>query len=243
MSFAANLRSLFAPGTQGTSALSRVTSAFSGPSLPQGLVDAQAAQRKKHQNADGTPKLISDGREIDLGHTTVSKLPAGSFSAVLNQMKERPDAGRAMLVGDNADLAVLSYSYGSHEPMQAWMQSKPKDDQLTINIAVSPSCHAGNDKDEKSKNYALFGKTNVYNVEVRYADGTVERKKFDVHGNDVNAGDKPNYNSPVYATLSPDVTIDLKKAAGKPVEITGWADGSAGVHGYIERRKTILHTA
>jgi len=238
MSITNQLRTLFAPGT------SRIEgSGQRSTGMPQGLLDAQAAQRKQHQNADGTPRLtrISDGRELDLGKTTVSTLPAGSFSALLRQLSERPDAGRAMIVGDNVDLAVLRFGYGSHKSMEAWLTSPPKDNKVVLNMAISPSCHAGNTPEEKSKNYALFGKTNVYNVEVVYADGTTERMKFDVRGNDVKPGDKPNYEAPVYATLSPDVVIDLDKAKGKDVKIRGWADGSAGVHGYVERRETILH--
>jgi hypothetical protein len=62
-----------------------------------------------------------------------------------------------------------------------------------------------------------------------------------VNANEVKAGDKPSYERPVYATLSPDIVIDAAKWAGKNVVVRGWADGSAGVHGYLERRETILH--
>ncbi len=217
------------------------TAASSG--LPKGLQDAAAAQRKLHQNADGTPRIthLHDGREVDLGKTTVAELPARAFSAVMNTMKDRPDAGRALVVADNADLAVLRFSYGSGKPMEAWVTSPPKGKDLVVNVAIAPSCHAGNTPGEKAKNYELFGKTNVYNVEVAYPDGTVQRMKFDVRANDVNPGDKPNYEHPVYATLSPDIAIDLEKAKGKSVTIRGWADGSAGVGGYRERRETIIH--
>jgi hypothetical protein len=212
--------------------------------LPRGLLDAQAAQRRQHQNADGTPRLtrIGDGRELDLGKTTVAELAPRAFSEVLNGMKDRPDAGRALVVGDNVGLAVLRYGYGSHKAMEAWVTSPPKDGgKMVLNVAIGPSCHAGTTPGEKAKNYELFGKTNVYNVEVQYPDGTVERLKFDVNANPVKPGDKPSYERPVYATLSPDVVIDAAKWAGKNVIIRGWADGSAGVHGYLERRETILH--
>ena len=45
---------------------------------------------------------------------------------------------------------------------------------------------------------------------------------------------------PTYASLSPEIKIDLSKYAGKNVTIRGWADQSS-VGGYIERRETILH--
>lgn len=211
--------------------------------LPQALLDAQEAQQKLHRGPDGTPRLtrLGDGRELDLGKTTVAELPAGAFSAVMNGMKERPDAGRALVVGDNVGLAVLRYGYGAHKPMEAWLTTPPKDGRIVLNVAIAPSCHAGNTPGEKSKNYELFGKTNVYNVEVQYPDGRVERMKFDVRANDVGPGDKPSYESPVYATLSPDIVIDAEKYRGKNVVIRGWADGSAGVHGYLERRETVVH--
>jgi hypothetical protein len=229
-------------GLRGSSAIT-TPSSTPAAGLPQALLDAQSAQRKLHQNADGTPRITRhyDGRELDLGKTTVAELPPGAFSAVMNQMKERPDAGRALVVADNAALAVLRYGYGSGKPMEAWLTEPPKGKSLVLNIAIAPSCHAGETPGEKSKNYELFGKTNVYNVEVAYPDGTVERMKFDVRANDVVAGDKPAYEHPVYATLSPDITIDLEKARGKNVVVRGWADGSAGVAGYRERRETILH--
>lgn len=211
--------------------------------LPQAMLDLQAAQRKKHQNADGTPRLSRIGdREIDLGSTTVNQLPAGSFSAILNKMKDRPDAGRALVVGDNVDLHVLQFAYGSHEGMQAWLATPPKDNKIVLNVAIAPSCHAGSTPGEKSKNYELFGKTNVYNVEVRTTEGELLQKmKFDVQARDVNPGDKPNYEHPVYATLSPDIELDYQALKGRNVVITGWADGSAGVGGYKERRHTTLH--
>jgi hypothetical protein len=218
-------------------------STSSAGGLPQALVDAQTAQRKRHLNADGTPQIkkLHDGREVDLGKTTVAQLPAGAFSAVMNTMKDRPDAGRALVVADNADLAVLRYSYGSGKPMEAWLTAPPKVGQLVLNVAIAPSCHAGNTPGEKSKNYELFGKTNVYNVEVAYPDGSVDRLKFDVRANDVGPGEKPSYEHPVYVTLSPDIKIDLERAQGKSVSVRGWADGSAGVTGYRERRETIIH--
>ena len=229
-------------GLRGASSVQTPSSA-GAPGLPQALLDAQSAQRKLHQNADGTARITRhyDGRELDLGKSTVAELPAGAFSAVMNQMKERPDAGRALVVADNASLAVLRFGYGTGKPMEAWLQEAPRGKSLVLNVAIAPSCHAGDTPGEKSKNYELFGRTNVYNVEVAYPDGTVERMKFDVRANDVVAGDKPAYEHPVYATLSPDITIDLDRARGKNVVIRGWADGSAGVAGYRERRETILH--
>ena len=230
------------PSLRGVAAPSSV-SAASASGLPQALVDAQASQRKEHLNADGTPRLTQIGdRMIDLGKTTVGQLPAGAFSALLNQLKDRPDAGRALVVAENADLHTLRYSFGSREGMQAWLASPPKGDTLVLNVAIAPSCHAGNTPGEKAKNYELFGKTNVYNIEVRTKQGDLlQSLRFDVRANDVAAGERPSYEHPVYATLSPDITIDTKKLKGQDVVITGWADGSAGVAGYVERRKTTLH--
>ncbi len=209
--------------------------------LPKALLDAQDAQRRAHVNADGTPRITQrDGHDVDLGKTTVAELPARAFSAVLNSLRERPDAGRALVVGDNVGLAVLRYSYGTGKPMQAWLTTPPPEGRLTLNVVIAPSCHAGNSPGDKAKNYELFGKTNVYNVEVRYADGSVEAIKFDVHANSI--GDtRAVYDHPVYATLSPDVVINLERAAGNDVVVSGWADGSAGVAGYRERRETIIH--
>ena len=67
--------------------------------------------------------------------------------------------------------------------------------------------------------------------------------KFDVEGNSPpKLGTANPAKKGVTATASPDIEIDLNKWAGKgDIRIRGWADGSAGVAGYIEHRETVLH--
>lgn len=210
-------------------------------SLPQALLDAQAAQRRAHVNADGSPRLttIGDGRSLDLGITTVSTLPRGSATQVLNALRDRPDAGNAVLAADNAALAVLRYTYGTHKPMEAWVLEQPANGKLIVNVAASPSSHVGNSDAERKKNYELYGCTNVYNVEVRFPDRT-ETFRFDVRGAEKKPGESAQYSSPTPATLSPDIEIDVAKYAGQTVIIRGYADHSS-VGGYPERRETLLH--
>lgn len=212
------------------------------PSFPQGLLDAAQAQRNAHLDANGDPKLtrISDGREMDLGSTSKQMIPPGSQQQFIRQLTQRPDAGNAIVLPDNAAIATLRYSYGSHKPMEAWVSERPPNGKLVLNMLISPSIHAGSDRESKRKNYEKFGKENIYNMEVVYPDGTTDRVRFDVNGNE---DPKRGYENSTFraATLGPDLEIDVDKWKGQDIKIRGWADGSAGVAGYQERRETILH--
>ena len=220
------------------------SSAVGRGGVPQAMLDRASAQRQEFTNADGTERLVNyDSRQMPFGRTGQRTLPPGSFGAELRRMSGHRDAGNAVIVSDNATLHVLSYCYGTHKSMEAWLTDTPKDGMLKLNLIASPSTHAGYSQSEKQANFEKFAKTNVYNVEIQYPDGTREFKKFDVAGNS-----PPQYNdrnpapSGAYASASPELTIDLNKWAGKgDVRIRGWADGSAGVEGYQEKRETILH--
>ena len=213
--------------------------------IPTALKDTAEAQRKAYLNADGTEKLVAyDGRQMPFGSTDAAKMPAGSFAATLRELRDYRDAGNAIMTADNATLHSLTYCYGTHKPMEAWLTKVPESGKLNVNVIVTPSTHAGSNAAEMKKNFDNFSKTNNYNVEVVYPDGTTTRLKFDVEGNS-----PPKYGNSnpalkaVTATPSPDIEIDLAKWAGKgDIRVRGWADGSAGVGGYPEHRETILHT-
>ncbi len=219
-----------------------VARAFTGPSWPKGMDAAAKKQREAHLDESGKPKLtrISDGRELDLGNTTRQNLPAGSFRPLMAAIKNRPDAGNAVIAPDNGAIATLRYVYGTHKSMEAWVTERPPNGKLKLNMIISPSIHAGSDRASKLKNFEKFSKTNIYNLEVVFPDGTSEKMRFDVDGNKDPARGYEAQNAQ-HATLSPDFEIDLDKYKGQDVKIRGWADGSAGVGGYQERRETILH--
>ena len=212
--------------------------------IPTALKATAEAQRKAYLNTDGSEKLVSyDGRQMPFGSTDAAKLPAGSFAATLRELRDYRDAGNAIMTADNATLHSLTYCYGTHKPMEAWLTKVPEDGKLSVNVIITPSTHAGSSAADKKKNFENFSKTNNYNVEVVYPDGTMTRLKFDVEGTSPpKFGNSNPASKGVTATASPDIQIDLNKWAGKgDIRIRGWADGSAGVAGYIEHRETILH--
>ncbi|MBM4280767.1 MAG: hypothetical protein FJ137_08405 [Deltaproteobacteria bacterium] len=211
--------------------------------VPLALHAAAEQQEQQYTNEDGTTRTVRyDGREMPFGSVNRAQLPAGSFAAMLRKMQGSRDAGNAMVVADNATLHTLTYCYGTHKPMEAWLTKVPEDGKLKMNMLLTPSTHAGSTPEDKRKNFDLFGRTNVYNLEVIYPDDTRDRMKFDVQGNSPPVHDAKNpAERGETATASPEFTIDLKKWAGKDVRIRGWADGSAGAEGYIEHRETILH--
>lgn len=212
--------------------------------IPLALKETAEKQKKEFTNADGSERLVSyDGRQMPFGSTDAAKLPAGSFAAQLRELRDYRDAGNAILSVDNATLHTLTYCYGTHKPMEAWLTKVPENGKLSVNVIITPSTHAGSNAAEMQKNFENFSKTNNYNVEVVYPDGTTTRLKFDVEGNSppVYGNANPSKKG-ITATPSPDIEIDLNKWAGKgDIKIRGWADGSAGVGGYIEHRETVLH--
>jgi hypothetical protein len=211
--------------------------------IPTALKQAQEKQKQAYTNADGTVRTVRyDGRDMPFGSTTRGRLPEGSFAEVLRKMKGSRDAGNAVVVADNATLHTLTYCYGTHKAMEAWVTKTPPDGKLKMNMVLTPSTHAGGTPEQKKKNYDDFCKTNVYNLELIFPDGTRQHVKFDVKGNSppVHGNGNPATTGET-ATASPEFEIDLAKWAGKDVRIRGWADGSAGVEGYIEHRETILH--
>jgi hypothetical protein len=211
--------------------------------VPLALSAAADKQKLAYTNADGTPRMVRYGdRELPFGSTSRAQLPPGSFGPMLRKMQGSRDAGNAVVVADNATLHTLTYCYGTHKPMEAWLTKVPADGKLKMSMFITPSTHAGSTNEEKMKNFELFSRTNNYNLEIIYPDGTRERHKFDVKGNSppVHNSKNPAERGET-ATASPEFTIDLNKWAGKDVRIRGWADGSAGVEGYIEHRETILH--
>jgi hypothetical protein len=236
-------RSTAATGATAASALRPGEAATGSDGIPTALKATAEKQKAAYTNADGSTRMVQyDGRELPFGSTTRGQLPPDSFAAMLRKMKGSRDAGNAVVVADNATLHTLTYCYGTHKAMEAWVTGVPEDGKLKMNMILTPSTHAGSTPEDKKKNYEAFSKTNVYNLELIFPDGTRTKMKFDVKGNHppVHGTGKPAETGET-ATASPEFEIDLKKWAGKDVRIRGWADGSAGVEGYIEHRETILH--
>ena len=211
--------------------------------IPLGLIAAQEAQKAKYVDANGKPTTVRySGRDMPFGEADRMSLPKGSAKALLRELGESGDAGNAIVVANNAHLHTLTYCYGTHKPMEAWLTKVPADGKLSISLIGTPSTHVGSTDGARQKNFDTYAKTNNYNVEITYPDGSREVKKFDVDGNSPpkygNSNPAPKGKP---ASLSPEVEIDLKKWAGKgDITIRGWADGSSP-GGYIEHRATILH--
>jgi hypothetical protein len=211
--------------------------------IPTALKEAEKKQAAQYTDAAGKPTTVRyDGRDMPFGEADRTRLPAGSFKSVFREMNNSRDAGNAIIVANNATLHTLTYCYGTHKPMEAWLTKVPADGKLTLNLIATPSIHVGSTEAECLKNFTAWSKSNVYNVEVVFPDGSREVKKFDVEGNS-----PPKYNNgnpaPTGhgASASPTIDIDLNKWAGKgDIRIRGWADGSSP-GGYIEHRETILH--
>jgi hypothetical protein len=147
---------------------------------------------------------------------------------------DEADAGHAKASSKNATLWVVGYGYETHRAMDGFLTDVPKDKKVTFNVICSPSSHAGSTEAEMEANFEKFARENEYIAEVYHeaADGTVtpiKTEQFKVK------------KGPEYATMSPDITVDLSKFKGGKLVVEGSAIGSAGVEGYVEARRTVIH--
>jgi len=83
-----------------------------------------------------------------------------------------------------------------------------------------------------------FSKENTYNVQVKVDGKVIKQLKFDVTGKEGGSGRATDSH---HSTLSPEFELDYDALKGKNVVIDAWPDGSAGVGGYEEARRTTLN--
>ena len=84
-----------------------------------------------------------------------------------------------------------------------------------------------------------FSRENVYEVLVKLPDGKSIKKVFDVSGKESSTSTR--YDKAVHASISPEIEIDISQYAGKEIVVEAYPYGSAGVGGYPEARRTIVH--
>jgi hypothetical protein len=159
------------------------------------------------------------------------------------------DAGHAMAAAKNATLWVAGFSYGTHQPMAGALSDLPADKKVTFNLICTPSSHYGSDETaeeqknptpkpgSKRANFESNARTNEYWAKVLYLPPgqtnvyqaqELASVKFKVK--------EPNV--PEYASMSPDMTVDLSQLKGGKLIIEGACTMSAGVTGYEETRRT-----
>ncbi len=147
------------------------------------------------------------------------------------------EAGRAVVAATNATLWTIGFGYGTHKAREAYLTDVPADGKVSFTVICSPSGHVGNAADGASyrRNLDNFARTNRYVAEIwhRAPDGSMRRLQSNRFG--VN-------NPPEYATASPELTVDVSQLKGALV-MRGWAEGSAGIGGYVEARETVVHLA
>ncbi len=163
-------------------------------------------------------------------------LPPRSSSYMAAELGQEAIDGTAaytVVCAENATLETVAFKYETGKPMRAFIEGGSDTvDRLDINVAVAVSGHDGLDKATE------WAKSNQYIVRVSYPDGTSEDVQFDTRG--VKDSSK-TYSTPKYGTVSPTISIDVQKYRGQDVTIESWPVGSAGVWGYVEGRRTILH--
>lgn len=163
---------------------------------------------------------------------------------------ENSDAGHGVVAAKNATLWVAHFSYETHEPMQAVLSDLPANKIVTFNVICTPSSHYGTDETaaqlanptptpgSKRANFEDNARNNPYTADVFYqgpndpAPKLLQSVKFKV----------ADPKSPEYATVSPDITVDLSQFKGGKLIINGYcSQTSAG--GYIEARSTVINLA
>lgn len=212
--------------------LARVDSTFwsyvPGLQVPNPIVDIRKSFAAAHPA--GSPK----------GLTSLSYSKPGCLADVKKFLASKRDASTTHLVAENAALFVVRYPHCSGKPMEAWLDGMPPDGKLRLNLAITPSWHFGATEAEMDKNAKHYARSNVYEVEVAFPDGKLQRLVFDVNGKSTTAQTCQSEQE-VLATSSPTFDIDLGHYRGQDVAIRGWPRGSCGVTGFREARETILH--
>ncbi len=135
-----------------------------------------------------------------------------------SRMLPVPQAGQPML-------RIAAYEYHSGRAMEGWIDALPKDKKLKLNVVTCVSGHAGNP-------FETFARENKYRLAVRGPDGQVLAKQSFGPG-------YSNGSVKEYASQSPTVEIDVSKPGDYVIECA--PDGSAGIGGYMEARRLILH--
>lgn len=212
------------------------------------------AARAAEQQTMG--KMVGTGADAySTGDSFRGFLPAGAdgLDAVYQELWDGEQAGLARPAFQNADAHVMSYNYKTNRGDDLYLMDLPPDGQLKLNIVASPSAHDGDAK------YHEYAKTNVYFVHAQYTskstgktvylqkDGQFrpERPPSTVRNGTPGAEKMMSFEvedkkDGEYASVSPDVTIDLNDVAGD-LWVGGFAKFSAGVGGYVDGRKNMIH--
>lgn len=195
---------------------------LSGPAKQAKLDEARAKR-------EAATKAVDDAMGQFM--TDVYRVSGASGRQLLFKSEARPfyesDAGHAIPATANATLWMVEFGYGVHRGREAFLTDVPTDGKVTFNVINTPSGHDG---EARFNDYA---RTNRYVAEIWHqppqgAPRRIERLDYGVT------------KGPEYATMSPEVTLDLNQLKGKII-IRGWAQGSAGHAGYIERRETTIN--
>jgi hypothetical protein len=174
-----------------------------------------------------------------LGHD-VTRISGEKGRTLLLKAEDRgfydADAGHAKAACKNATLWSIGFGYETHAPMAGFLTDVPKDKKVVFNVICSPSAHA-DFGDGAEANFEKFALENEYEAGVYYvAPGKQEWERELV----TSVKFKVNGKSPEYASMSPDMTVDLSKFKGGKLMVEGYAIGSAGVEGYVEARRTVI---
>lgn len=157
------------------------------------------------------------------------------------------DAGHAMVAAKNATIWTVSFPYGTHQPMQGFLTDLPADKKVTFNVICTPSSHYGREESDAElrkrtpapgtmrANYESNARTNPYRARILYQ--APNGKETELTSVDFKVKDPTK---PEYATMSPEMTIDLSKMKGGKIILEGWCTLSLGVLGYEETRRTEL---
>lgn len=150
---------------------------------------------------------------------------AAKVLASMAQSSKDGFASSTRILAANAKIDAYSFNYHTGSPKQANLVKPPKDGVLELTVIMNVSGHDKADPGAKDR----YAETNRYCIRVTYPDGSSQEMR---------GIDRLNKNGREYATAQ-DICIDVKKPGTYAIE--GWPEGSAGVGGYVEGRRYLLH--
>lgn len=182
--------------------------------------------------------------EQRLGGPIVRVVRAGSRNEWLAHMAGQRDSSSTMICSTSADLVILMHPYRSGRAMDAWITSLPKDGVLEIEVLITPTWpKATSARQGAREQFRQWAETNRYKTRITLPTGWGPESHVsaaaDMTINSENCATHTDQ-SPIATALNVGCFNIGRYGSGR-IKIEAWPDGSSGVKGYVERRRTNLY--
>ncbi len=125
--------------------------------------------------------------------------------------------------------------------MDAWLTSLPPQGLLELELVIAPSWpERGSGGVSAEEQFRKWATSNIYVTRIVLPDGDEVTTRYDVAGHALGDDEVPAVTEAQFASVLRLGRFDAAAYTEQTIQIEGWAEGSAGVAGYVERRRTNL---